>query len=281
MSKHARVSDPRRVWLIRGAACLGAVLAAGTIVSGAAASTPSPTTPPPLRAKAMAGLRPAAIATNVHCGQTLTASVTLNGDLYCGSGTALTLAGSNVVLNLGGHLVGGSGSGYGVTISGKSDTVENGLITEFGLGVYVTGLTDTVSAVRLTYSAGASILDDGNGTKITNCFVAFSGSDGIVAGGANGVYTGNHLVNNGNNGMILEGGNTTVTSTVSNANRGAGINDLGFGAKLTKNTTDYNGFEGVYSHDALLVDGGGNTAKGNAAAYGETMAVQCQGVVCS
>ena len=280
MGKHASSSQVRQVWLVRAALGLGAALAVSTAFGVAGASTPSPHTPPPLRAKAPAA-HTAALASNVHCGQTVTASLTLNGDLYCPGGTALTVGGSNVVLNLNGHILGGSGTGTAIVVNGKSDTVENGLISEFILGMDITGTADTVSAVRITYQTGTGLVDEGIGTKLTNNFIAFSGTDGIVSIGSNAVYTGNHVVNSGNNGMIFEGFNASVTGTVSNGNDGAGINDLGSGTKLTKNTTNYNGYDGIYSYDARLVDGGGNTASYNAPHAGATRAVQCLGVVCS
>jgi hypothetical protein len=185
------------------------------------------------------------------------------------------------VLNLNGHTVGGSGHGIGISVTGRSDTVQNGLVSEFDQGVEVSGTGDTVSAVRATYNNGPGFYDNGVGTKLTNCFVAFSGSDGIVFGGSGAVYSGNHAVNNGNNGMILEGFNASVTGTISNGNRSTGIDDLGYGTKLTRNTTDFNGYEGIYSYDASLIDGGGNTAKGNERTSGPDTAVECSGVVCS
>lgn len=260
---------------------LGAGATTALQASANAGPATPPTAPPPLRPKATAGATPQAQATNVHCGQIITASVILNGDLFCDGGTALTLSGSSVVLNLNGHELGGNGTGTGVMVIGKSDLVQNGLVTEFNLGVHVTGTNTTVSAVRATYNNGPGFFDEGTGTKLTNCFVALSASDGIVFAGSGAVYSGNHAVNNGNNGMILEGFDASVSSTIANGNTANGVDDLGYGTKLTKNTADFNGSDGIYSYDASLVDGGGNTAKGNERTTGPTAAVECVGVVCA
>jgi hypothetical protein len=265
-------------------AVLGAGIGASVTmaVQATAGPTAPPSPPPPLRPPATAGIRAdAAPATNAHCGQTITASLFLNGDLYCSGGTALTVAGAGVVVNLNGHLIGGDGTGIGIQVTGRSDSVQNGLLTEFNEGLDVTGANDTVSTVRATYNNGPGFFDEGRGTKLTNDFVAFSASDGVVSVGADGVYTGVHAVNSGNNGMILEGSDASVTAMIANGNDDNGIDDLGYGTTLTRNVADFNGNAGIYSRDASLVDGGGNSAKANERSQDPSAAVECLGVVCS
>jgi parallel beta-helix repeat protein len=256
----------------------------GTAPSPAAPSTSAAAAPqPPIRPRTISGaLRAAASATNAHCGQTITASLTLNGDLYC-TGAGLTVTGTSVVLNLGGHQIAGpetSGSYAGVTLAGKSETVENGVVTHFYRGVYVTGATDTVLSVRATYEA-LGIDDHGTGTKITNSVAASNTYGGIYAiNAAGGIYSGDHELSNGGDGLVIATANLTVTGNIANENTYDGIYDLGFETTLTKNTANFNADDGIYVGDATAIDGGGNLAKGNDYATGATPE-QCHAVVCS
>jgi len=227
---------------------------------------------------------PAVIATNAHCGQTITASLTLNGDLVCTASLGLNVSGTSVVLNLNGHEISGAGGGNGVQIFGKSDTVENGLITDFFYGVFVFGATDTISAVRATYNGDAGIVDDGTGTKITNCVATNNVFTGIASSSTGSVLTGDHELNNGSTvsqpGLIVDGTKQTVTGNVANGNGGDGIDDFGFGTTLTKNVANFNHLDGILVNEVAAIDGAGNTAKGNGYAAGATPD-QCNGVVCS
>jgi hypothetical protein len=270
----------------------GAVLAVQASASGGTATTsprppspPSPTSHQSIRATTASGqLSPAVTATNAHCGQTLTASLTLNGDLFC-SGTALTVTGASAVLNLGGHEVAGpngTASGpIGIRLSGKSETVTNGLVTNFAIGVYVTGASDTVSAVRATYNF-EGIYDAGPTTKITNSVAASNGNVGIytVLGAGGGTYSGDHELNNSYGLVIVSNAaKMIITGNIAEGNTIYGIDDGGFGTTLTKNIANFNGNDGIYVAEVAVIDGGGNTAKGNDYTTGNAPE-QCHGVVC-
>jgi hypothetical protein len=261
--------------------------------SGGKGGTPTPSVPrppatikpgarPSLRPMTASGqVAPDVTATNAHCGQTVTATLTLNGDLFC-SGDALTVSGTSVVLNLAGHELGGDGTGDGVQLTGKSDTVENGLIINFSYGVDVQGTTDTVSAVRSVYNFNRGIMDVGTGTKITNSVAANNVYFGILSYSVGGVLSGDHELNNGTSGLELLGQKQTVTSNVADGNVFYGILDQGFGTTLTKNVANFNHLDGILisGGDPAVIDGAGNTAKGNDYATGATPE-QCSGVVCS
>jgi parallel beta-helix repeat protein len=281
----------RRSWLLAGLVCAGlgasAMWAVQSGASGSAAAArataPSPAapTPPPRPAGAPkpAAVAPLVAATNVHCGQVLIASVTLNGDLFCTTGVALIINKASVVLNLGGHRIDGGGTGgIGVSVQANSDTVTNGVITNFGdSGVSVYGATDTVSAIRAVGNDWG-ILDYGTGTKITNC-IARGNTHGIVSYGSGGAYSGDHELNNSTYGLYLLGSKTVVTSNTANGNGNSGIYDGGSGNTLTKNTANFNGYDGIHATDQIVIDGGGNLAKGNNYTIGTP--IQCYGVVCT
>jgi hypothetical protein len=280
----------RRSTLLVAAVCIAA--GAGTaaaVQASASGDAPAPTAPtkpkldstPPVTPRAAAGrLSPAVVATNAHCGQVLTASLTLNGDLNC-AGTALHITANNINLNLGGHVISGNSSGFGVDVAGTTDTVQNGVITQFDTGIYVHGKTVTVLNVRATYN-NTGIADNGTTTKITTSVAASNYYHGIVSGGTGGVYSGVHELSNGLSGgfygLYLFGSTTTVTNNVANGNGGYGILDQGFATKFTTTTADFNGLDGLYISEIAAVDGGGNTAKGNG--YGGGTPEQCRGIVC-
>jgi len=89
----------------------------------------------------------------VTCGATLTVDTTLTKTLKCPSGDGIIL-GPDVVLNLGGHSLIGSGStGVGVTVSSTGgNVIRNGKITNWGTGIdqgYDSGNEWSVSDIAL------------------------------------------------------------------------------------------------------------------------------------
>lgn len=277
----------RRVAIGVATACIamfgvGVTLAVQANASGgsSAAAGNQPATVP-LPPGPHAKVRPAVLATNASCGQTITASLTLNGDLVC-SGNGLTISGTGaVVLNLNGHQISGPGTSLtttGIELDSKSATVENGIVTSFYTGVAAYGTTDTVSNVRVNFSR-YGINDFGTGTKLTNCVVWASVTLGIAGQGSGSVYSGDHELNNQGNGLYVYGSKITVTGNVANGNAGVGIGDIGGYTTLTKNTANFNFTDGIYTNAPTATDGGGNTAKGNN--YGAGTPEQCHGVVCS
>ena len=222
------------------------------------------------------------LATNAQCGQVLTASLTLNGDLTC-TGDGLTMSGTAaIVLNLNGHVISGNGTGTGVTLSGKSETVQNGVISGFSFGVNVLGITGTVTKIRAVYNTSYGIVDLGTTTKLTTNVVLSSTLIGVYGLGSGSTYTGNQVVSNGltsgGYGIYVNGGKTILTSNITNGNGSFGIYDSGAANTLTKNVANFNGNDGLYVSDLTVVDGAGNTAKGNNTVQGTE---QCFNIVCS
>ncbi|MFI7423127.1 right-handed parallel beta-helix repeat-containing protein [Nonomuraea sp. NPDC049684] len=87
----------------------------------------------------------------VACGDVLTTNTTLTADLTCPGG-ALTIGADNVDLDLDGHTITGSGTGKGLSVTGRrGTTVRNGTITGFTYGIYADygGSTLTATDVRL------------------------------------------------------------------------------------------------------------------------------------
>lgn len=110
-----------------------------------------------------AGPADAAGGTNLSCGEVITASITLTGNLHC-DGTALYVdADNDVTLDLGGHSVTGDGTGDGVVLS-SSDvpdftyTVQNGRISGFASAVRA-GSTTQADVNGVTISASPTAIE--------------------------------------------------------------------------------------------------------------------------
>jgi Right handed beta helix region len=119
---------------------------------------PSPGTPRPAPSGSKApSPSPSPSPTNtvrIPCGATLTSSTTLTQDMHC-NGNALIIGADDVTLDLGGHTVGGSGSGAGITLSGTGKplagaVVENGTVSGFSDGLLIDG-PDGADAPQLSH----------------------------------------------------------------------------------------------------------------------------------
>jgi hypothetical protein len=245
----------------------------------------------------IAAVHASATGVMLFCGQHVSKSVTLGADMFCPSGPGLIVTADNVTLNLGGHVVRGSGvaSGSGaaisdgVTLAGSSDKVQNGIVADWpGDGIYV-GLAgseirvvgDTVSHVQVFASGTYGIFDSGDRTIITNSVIRGGSNAGIDdSRDVGGTYTSVHVLNNAGFGILLDhGGGMTLSGSVANANL-AGIVDESAGATLSGDTADFNRGDGIDVQTDVVFDGGANTAKGNDFSSGATP-IECIGVVCS
>lgn len=124
----------RRLFSRAGILALVAVLGQGLVV------------PVPAQASS-AGVHPP--RTRVHCGQTITTSITVANNLTC-SGNGLFVGADNVTIDLAGHVLRGDGTGVGVTITSQypslltGDTVRDGTIRGFGSAVSLEAVSSTV-----------------------------------------------------------------------------------------------------------------------------------------
>jgi parallel beta-helix repeat protein len=235
----------------------------------------------------------AATATNVICGATLTASITLNGDLTCSgtaSGFALRITKASVVLNLGGHTIQNSDSdftGYGVLVAANSDTVENGIITGFDDGVKINGnengpaATSTkVTALRATYDR-YGINDGGSKTSLTSNIV-YGNEYGVIQFGADSTVNGNIATGNTYDGLYLQGPGTTISNNQADGNGvdGISVNVVTAHDLIKDNVANFNQGDGIVNVSRDTIDGGGDLAKGNGYGSGQ-IPEQCYDVACS
>ena len=133
-----------------------------------AAPPPPPTLPPNLQ------------PTTVHCGQVLREHTVVGNDLFCELGEGLSVAASDVVIDLNGHTISGpdyilgnvsgqeEGFPAGIRVSGQSNVVvRNGTVKAFGWGVLLTpGTTRTVIenlSISRNAVSGVELFDADNG----------------------------------------------------------------------------------------------------------------------
>ena len=232
---------------------------------------------------------------NISCGSTITVSMVLTHDLLdCQNGVIIDA--SNIVLDLGGHVLDGVGNGQpgvGVSINqGRTGvTVRNGTVQQFFVGVALKSFGSDLTAGNAV--TGIKILNNRTGissggfrndnNKFQNNVVSGSLDLGIFIRGSGNVVSGNQVSGgvggidvadgNGNQiqgnqvtgqtvgGIVLRGGvNTVVSGNVAYNNR--------VGIRATNETTSGTLVSnGTHSNieDGIRVSTPGFTLKGNAA----------------
>lgn len=286
----------RRGLILVAATCMALGIGSTLAIQQATASTPTvpqvvanpgPTLHP---TNGTGQVLPSVTATNAVCGQLITASLTLNGNLFCsGGGNGLNVGGKSVVLNLNGFGIYGGGynaGGAGVNVIGTTATVENGQISTFTYGVLVSGATANITKLRTTFG-GSGIYAGGAGDKITSNEAFGNEFYGIAAYGNGQTVTTNRVSTNGlastgYSGLYL-GGTKDIASgnIVTNTQGGPGIYDIGYNTTLTSNTANFNQADGIRVFDSDLIDGGGNLAKGNDTVPAGSVPEQCYDIVCN
>ena len=282
MMKRLRQRAVVVVVLLCAASGIGWAVSSQASARGAAAITsPTPPVAPRPQGAPTRVATPMAMATNVHCGETITASVTLNGDLYCSGITgagALTIAGTTVTVNLNGHTLSADRSGACIAVEGTSDIVENGFVSGCSYGVYLNGSKETATKLTVTASMDG-VLDFGLADKLVANTTLNNTNTGVIVSGSGATVSGNHSASN-NWGMYVQDAHATVSNNSTDDNVYNGIDLGGAGSVFTANSLDYNGSDGFVGNGYAIIDGGSNTAHGNDYIAGATPE-QCSGIACS
>lgn len=164
-------------------------------------------------------LTPLAAHANVHCGQTITASMTLNHHLSCPAGNGIVINASNVVLDLGGHTItgpaptGGNNRGVSVTFDHHGVVVRNGVIRGFDFGVGLSGRADaSISGLILDGNGlGISTQTDSSGSRITgNTIVNTTRFSGLQLGGNDHLVADNTFHNVNGSGILASGSQNVI-----------------------------------------------------------------------
>ena len=239
-------------------------------------------------------------ATTIHCGDTISVSIVAGNGIDCAAGSGLTVGANAIIINLNGHALTGTASGYGIINSGHSGvTIENGSLSGWSSGVYTTGATNKITGLRVSASTnGDGIVLLGAGALVSGN-VVFQNNIGIFVNASNVKVTSNVARENGSGIQIFTGiAGASVQTNQSENNTMDGIDDEGAGALITgnitngntngdgirsssdatsivgTNTANYNGAYGIQGSPGGK-DSGGNLAKLNGAG------AQCKDVVCA
>ena len=89
------------------------------------------------------------------CGSTITENTTLDADMTCPATNGINISANNIVLDCAGHSITGSGSGYGIYLSGNNSVIKNCKISGFQNGVYLDYASgNTISNVTANSNTG-------------------------------------------------------------------------------------------------------------------------------
>src|SRR6266568_2096914 len=123
--------------------------------------------------------------TAVTCGETIMVSIVVGNDLNCPSTDGLDVGHASIIINLNGHTFTGSTGHYGVfNGSFSAVTIENGTVSGWGAGVAADGVTNKLTGLRASYSAGVGLVLGGTGsTALSN--VSFKNDTGIFVSQSN------------------------------------------------------------------------------------------------
>jgi hypothetical protein len=167
---------------------------------------------------------PAAASSGPACGSTLTTDTVLTSDLHCPADDGLVIGASGITLDLGGHTLSGSGGdSMGVADIGLAEsvtevTIRNGIIADFGYGIYLEDTQNTtISHVRLINdgastprSTTGAIFDeiDSPGIEVDHCVIR--GSSGFAIFTQGGDITAEYTTVSGGASILLTQDNSTL-----------------------------------------------------------------------
>lgn len=234
---------------------------------------------------------PHAAEAAVMCGDTLTQSVALDADLDCGGGAGLIVFGNDVVIDLAGRTMRGTGVGVDNTLGFERTTVKNGVLQGFDVAIELGGgtghvvknvsvrggnngifLAESVRFAKIQKSSvigtlGASMTIAGDDNVVTNVFVTTSANRGIAISGNRNTVSKCTVTNAviGIGTVLTVSGNVLSGNTVS-ACHGPGIElaaNGGTGNVVVKNRCEGNEMAGIALVDADDAIVSGNTVVGN------------------
>ena len=131
---------------------------------------------------------PPALATHVGCGDTVTRDTTLDSDLLDCPGNAVRVDGDGVTLDLGGHVIDGTGRGLGILAIRTSRTVvRGGRVAEFHDAIVLDGATGpVVRDVAVADSHDGILVIGGEGALVERVLASGHDGSGINLPGARG-----------------------------------------------------------------------------------------------
>ncbi len=222
----------------------------------------------------------AGVAHSAHldCGDVVEQSTVLDGDIGPCPGDGLVVRGAGVTLDLGGHVVRGTGSfaSAGIRIDADVVRVRNGTVTGFSSGVSTVRSFGSVERLAVVGNGTGVSMFGGMGNAVTGSSVRGNSSDGIqIVRSRDNSVGGNVIADNGRSGVTIESlqgvitrasGNSVAGNSISrNGGAGVSLSSNSEGTRVGRNTIVGNGSHGVALASGFLASGGSsNFVVGNA-----------------
>jgi hypothetical protein len=207
------------------------------------------------------GIAPVGVAeaSTVTCGAVIVQDTTLDSDVGPCPGGGLIIGADDVVLDLGGHAVSGSGSGDGILVLGRDARIQNGTIAAFDRGVSTRQERGTFDRLVLTANDCHGI-DMGIGASrnvVSRSVVTRNGCGGIRIFRAQfNAVVGSSVASNGGVGIAIESLGGIITAARSNrlagnaiyanASEGVYVSEGSVGTTVEASSIRSNGGHGVY-----------------------------------
>jgi parallel beta-helix repeat protein len=220
-------------------------------------------------------------ADDAHCGQVLTGSTTLAGDLLACPGDALIVGADGITIDLNGHSLVGTGAGAGIRNDGFDGvTVRHGAVEKFLYGVQLNPGTvgNLVGGLALTTNKAAAVQLEGvAGTVVRDSTIEAQANDGVVLlGGSDGNFiVGNTIGHSADRGISVQGSSDNVfqsNQVISSGDRGVALEGAS-GNRFVANTVSDNGDAGI----GLLLGSNSNLVVGNTISSNQDAAVLVTG----
>lgn len=169
----------------------------------------------------------------------------------------------NIVVDGAGYTIQGTGSGTGMTLSGRSNiTIKNTEITTFGVGIWLDSSSDNdISGSNITDNDGGIYLGSSSNNTISGNNIA-NNHDGIILDSSsnNNTISGNSIAANNNEGIVLDSSNNIVSGNNITANNYAGIDLLGVSNNIISgNDITNNGYGNYFGCGIYLISSNNNT----------------------
>jgi hypothetical protein len=200
-------------------------------------------------------------ARRLNCGDVITEDTVLASDLTC-AGNGLTIGADGVTLDLGGHMITGSGTGTGIVVAAGSATLLGGTVQEFATGILSSATSIDIGTINLRANnpTGNALDYDGTGDRnftITDSNIQWNGSVFQIpfkAGSRLGAVaiirtaiTGGATVRIGYGDFLIADSTLTDVALLGEGSSGEG------GLRLVGNTLTHSTV-GVNDHNVLLRD---------------------------
>ena len=192
----------------------------------------------PAGAASCGGAAACSCGNNVIATRTLVSGVDPIVGAAC-PGNGLVMDTPDVVLNLGGNKIVGSGGSVGILISADGVTVENGGVDNFGTGIGGATNGSTIEGIRPNVNTGDGIWLQGNGNDLLNILAKRSGNNGVTVIGNYNWLEGHNDEYNGFDGIHVVGDWNVLFDNTASENRkkgpGAGVFVIGNNNRLEQN----------------------------------------------